>query len=113
MTKKVFTIDADKLDQMNKKVKEISKDIKSLEKAKAKLEKMMHKGKGKSPKKEVIDEIEVEPTAEYLEAKADAENRQDEGEEIDSILSNYPNLPLNDRNMLRQDLEGKTYGMDY
>ena len=39
-----------------KKVKEISKDIKSLEKAKAKLEKMMHKGKAKSPRKEVIDE---------------------------------------------------------
>ncbi len=36
-----------------KKVKEISKDIKSLEKAKAKLEKMMHKGKAKSPRKEV------------------------------------------------------------
>jgi len=34
-----------------KKVKEISKDIKSLEKAKAKLEKMMHKGKAKSPRK--------------------------------------------------------------
>lgn len=41
-----------------KKVKEISKDIKSLEKAKAKLEKMMEKGKGK--KKEVIDEMGVE-----------------------------------------------------
>jgi hypothetical protein len=42
-----------------KKVKEISKDIKSLEKAKAKLEKMMHKGKAKSPRKEVIDEDDV------------------------------------------------------
>jgi hypothetical protein len=41
-----------------KKVKEISKDIKSLEKAKAKLEKMMHKGKAKSPRKEVIDETD-------------------------------------------------------
>jgi hypothetical protein len=38
----------------DKKVKEISKDIKALEKAKAKLEKMMSKSKGK--KKEVIDE---------------------------------------------------------
>ena len=43
-----------------KKVKEISKDIKSLEKAKAKLEKMMHKGKAKSPRKEVIDETDSE-----------------------------------------------------
>jgi hypothetical protein len=42
----------------DKKVKEISKDIKSLEKAKAKLEKMMHKGKSKSPRKEVIDETD-------------------------------------------------------
>ena len=41
-----------------KKVKEIEKDIKTLEKAKAKLEKMMGKGKGK--KKEVIDETEDE-----------------------------------------------------
>ena len=41
-----------------KKVKEISKDIKSLEKAKAKLEKMMHKGKAKPLRKEVIDETD-------------------------------------------------------
>ena len=96
-----------------KKVKEIEKDIKSLEKAKIKLEKMMGK-KGVKPKKtEVLDEIEVEPTEEYLAAKADAENRYDEGEEIDSIISNYQNLSFDDRNMLRQDLEGKTYGMDY
>jgi len=41
-----------------KKVKEITKDIKALEKAKAKLEKMMHKGKAKLPRKEVIDETD-------------------------------------------------------
>ena len=59
-----------------KKVKEISKDIKSLEKAKAKLEKMMHKGKAKSPRKEVIDEegpIDEAENEEYIE---DAEGRQ-------------------------------------
>jgi hypothetical protein len=96
-----------------KKVKEIEKDIKSLEKAKIKLEKMMGK-KGVKPKKtEVLDEIEVEPTEEYLAAKADAEQRYDEGEEIDSIISNYQNLSFDDRNMLRQDLEGKMNGMDY
>ena len=46
----------------DKKVKEISKDIKALEKAKAKLEKLMSKGKGKGKgaKKEVIDETEEE-----------------------------------------------------
>jgi len=42
----------------DKKVKEISKDIKALEKAKAKLEKLMGKVKGK--KKEVIDEVKGE-----------------------------------------------------
>jgi hypothetical protein len=96
-----------------KKVKEIEKDIKSLEKAKAKLEKMMGKGKGKAKKTEVLGEIEVEPTAEYLEAKADAEQRYDEGEEIDSIMSNYPNLSDDDQERLYQDLEGKMNGMDY
>ena len=96
-----------------KKVKEISKDIKSLEKAKAKLEKMMNKGKSKTPRKEVIDEVDIEPTEGYLAAKEDAEKRYDEGEEIDSIISNYQNLSFEDRNMLRQDLEGKMDGMDY
>jgi hypothetical protein len=104
-----------------KKVKEISKDIKSLEKAKAKLEKIMHKGKLKTPHKEIIDEMEDEDgiedeiyaSEEYLAAKEDAEQRYDEGEEIDSIISNYQNLSFDDRNMLRQDLEGKMDGMDY
>jgi hypothetical protein len=102
-----------------KKVKEISKDIKSLEKAKAKLEKMMHKGKAKSPRKEVIDEtdetidkINAQPTGEYLAAKKDAENRYDEGEEIDSIMSNYTNLSDEDQERLYQDLEGKMNGME-
>lgn len=102
-----------------KKVKEISKDIKSLEKAKAKLEKMMHKGKAKSPRKEVIDEtdenideINIQPTEEYLAAKKDAENRYDEGEEIDSIMSNYTNLSNEDQKRLYQDLEGKMNGME-
>jgi hypothetical protein len=97
----------------DKKVKEISKDIKALEKAKVKLEKLMGKGKTKAKKTEVLGEVELEPTAEYLAAKEDAEQRYDEGEEIDSILSNYPNLPFDERNMLRVDLEGKMNGMDY
>jgi hypothetical protein len=42
----------------SKKVKEITKDIKSLERAKDKLEKMMHKGKAKPLRKEVIDETD-------------------------------------------------------
>jgi len=98
-----------------KKVKEISKDIKSLEKAKIKLEKIMNKGKGKAklPKKEVIDEMDMEPSEEYMSAKEDAENRYDEGEEIDSIISTYHNLSFEDRELLRRDLEGKMNGMDY
>jgi len=104
-----------------KKVKEISKDIKSLEKAKAKLEKMMHKGKSKTPHKEVIDEVEDEDgiedeiyaSEEYLDAQTDAEQRYDDDEEIDSIMLNYQNLSVDDRNMLRQDLKGKMDGMDY
>jgi hypothetical protein len=102
-----------------KKVKELEKDIKSLEKAKDKLEKIINKKGSKAKKTEVIDEVEddlgnkIRASAEYEFAKEDAENRYDEGEEIDSILSNYPNLSLNDRNTLRQDLEGKMNGMDY
>jgi hypothetical protein len=85
-----------------KKVKEIEKDIKSLEKAKVKLEKMMGKGKGK--KKEVIDETEDELAAEYIE---DADERQDDGESIDSILSNYDNLSYDDKVDLGDELEDR------
>lgn len=104
----------------DKKVKAISKDIKTLEKAKAKLEKIANKSKGK--KKEVIDEDEdmvteetsnQEPSQEYMDAKEDAENRYEEGEELDSIMSNYHNLSNDEKNMLRNDLEGKFNGMDY
>lgn len=104
----------------DKKVKAISKDIKTLEKAKAKLEKIANKSKGK--KKEVIDEDEdmvteetsnQEPSQEYMDAKEDAENRYEEGEELDSIISNYHNLSNDEKNMLRNDLEGKFNGMDY
>jgi hypothetical protein len=89
----------------DKKVKEISKDIKALEKAKAKLEKLM--GKVKS-KKKVIDEMDnaeeaVEDIApDYIE---DANERLKAGEEVDSILSNYPNLSFNEKNRLRNYLD--------
>jgi len=66
-----------------KKVKELEKDIKKLEVARKKVEKMM------------------------------AENRYDAGESIDSILDNYNNISLDMKNMLRNDLEGKMDGMDY
>ena len=93
-----------------KKVKEIEKDIKALEKAKAKLEKVLSK-KGSKAKKEVIDETDDETNyereemaAEYVE---DADKRQDAGEKISSILSNYPNLSLNNRHKLENELEDR------
>jgi len=107
-----------------KKVKELEKDIKKLEVARKKVEKMMSKFKGKkAASKEVIDEVEddeelpletpLEASEEYLQYKEDAENRYDEGESIDSILDNYNNISLDMKNMLRNDLEGKMDGMDY
>ena len=53
-----------------KKVKELEKDIKKLEQAKSKIEKMMGKGKGK--KKEVIDEMGGDED-EYLTSQYDEE----------------------------------------
>ena len=94
----------------DKKVKEISKDIKALEKAKAKLEKMMGKKGGKVKKAEVIDEMDnaeaivANIAPEYIE---DANERLENGEEIDSILSNYQNLSFDDRNHLRNYLDWK------
>jgi hypothetical protein len=95
----------------DKKVKEISKDIKALEKAKVKLERLMSKFKGKKPEsKKVIDEMDnaeaivANIAPEYIE---DANERLENGEEIDSILSNYQNLSFNDRNHLRNYLDWK------
>ncbi len=72
-----------------KKVKELEKDIKKLEVARKKVEKMMSKFKGK--KKEVIDEVEedLDVNPEYVE---DATERLDDGQSVDSIMSDYSNL---------------------
>jgi hypothetical protein len=99
-----------------KKVKELEKDIKKLEIARKKVDKMMSKFKGKkTASKDVIDEDEtpIEASEEYLQYKEDAERRYDEGESIDSILDNYNNISLDMKNDLRNDLEGKMDGMDY
>jgi hypothetical protein len=97
-----------------KKVKELEKDIKKLEVARKKIEKMMSKFKGKKAEsKEVIDEMEDEPSSEYMQYKEDAERRYDEGEDIDSILSNYNNISPDMKDKLRDDLEGKMDGMDF
>jgi len=136
-----------------KKVKELQKEVKILERAKAKIEKALAKEAKKMksiPKKEVIDEDEpisevasedaeatsaaasetadeleraataakelddaleedMEAPADYLVAKEDAEARYDAGEELDSILSDYPKH----RNTLERDILGKFDGMDY
>jgi len=98
-----------------KKVKEIEKDIKALEKAKAKLEKMMGKKGGKA-KKEVIDEIDDETEYEREEMAdeyvKDADKRQDAGQKISSILSNYPNLSLNNKQKLKGELENRSENYD-
>jgi hypothetical protein len=91
-----------------KKVKELEKDIKALENAKKKVEKIMSKFKGK--KKEVIDETEDELADEYIE---DADERQDDGEKTDSILSNYNNLSFNDRVDLRGELDDRAEEKGY
>lgn len=96
-----------------KKVKELEKDIKKLEQARGKVEKMISKFKGKkSTSKEVIDEMEDEPSEEYLKYKEDAEDRYEAGQSIDSIISDYSNISLDMKNMLRNDLEAKFEGTD-
>jgi len=92
-----------------KKVKEISKDIKALEKAKAKLEKMANK-KGTVKKVKVIDEMDnsdavvADLAPQYIE---DSEKRLRAGESIDSIIGNYQNLSFEDRNNLKNFLTWK------
>jgi hypothetical protein len=96
-----------------KKVKELEKDIKKLEQARAKVEKMMSKFKGKkSTSKEVIDEMEDEPSEEYLKYKEDAEKRYEDGQSIDSIINGYSNISLSMKDTLRNDLEAKFEGTD-
>ena len=61
--------------------------------------------------KELDDALEedIEAPADYLEAKDDAEGRYEAGEELDSILSDYPKY----RETLERDILGKFDGMDY
>jgi hypothetical protein len=92
-----------------KKVKEISKDIKALERAKAKLEKMAGK-KGTVKKVKVIDEMDnsdavvADLAPQYIE---DSKKRLRAGESIDSIIGNYQNLSFEDRNNLKNFLTWK------
>ena len=55
------------------------------------------------------NEIAADAPEGYLMAKDDAEKRMDAGEELDSILSDYPEY----RDTLELDMMGKYDGMDY
>jgi hypothetical protein len=79
-----------------KKVKELEKDIKKLEVARKKVEKMMSKFKGK--KKEVIDEVEdLDVNDSYVE---DATERLDAGQDVDNIIDTYDNMALDQKDDL-------------
>ena len=86
-----------------KKVKELEKDIKKLEVARNKVEKMMSKFKGKkSSNKKVIDEDEpidenLDVNPEYVE---DATERLDAGQKVDSIRDTYSNLGIDQKSDL-------------
>jgi hypothetical protein len=79
-----------------KKVKELEKDIKKLEIARKKVEKMMSKFKGK--KKEVIDEVgDLDVNDSYVE---DATERLDAGQDVDNIIDTYSNMSLDQKDDL-------------
>jgi len=89
----------------SKKVKSLHKDIKILESAKKKVEKMMSKFKGKKPEdKEVIDEIEDDP-----DVNQDYFNQSvtdlSQGKSIDSISSEDSNLALAQQEDLKDYLK--------
>ena len=89
-----------------KKVKELEKDIKKLEVARKKIEKMLHKTKGK--KKEMIDEMEEEePNPELLKALSQADEMYEGGLDIDTILVKFNPRMRNDiERHLRMGYEG-------
>ena len=86
------------------KVKALQKEIKLLEKAQAKLEKVAGKGK----KKEVLDEAD-EPSQEYLDARKEASDEYKNTGSIKSTQNKYPEFA----DMLEQDIIGAEEGQDY
>lgn len=124
-----------------KAIKELKKEIKLLEKYKAKVQKIHEKLCKTDKSKEIIDEdniveaegdiedtdqmkkdledikstvddisktelFEEEPSESYLEAKKEAEERVDNGEEIEVVVKDFPDH----EEMLFQDLKGKYEG---
>ena len=99
--------DEDLKAMMDKKAtSKIQKEIKLLEKAKTKIEKIMGKGKGK--KKEVIDEMEdTEENPEFEKAAIRAEEMYNNGLEIEDIVSKFNPSMRNDlERHLRMGFEG-------
>jgi hypothetical protein len=89
----------------SKKVKSLHKDIKILESAKKKVEKMMSKFKGKKPEdKEVIDETENDPDVDqdYFDQSV---TDLSQGKSIDSISSEDSNLALDQQEDLKDYLK--------
>jgi hypothetical protein len=124
-------------------IKELKKEVKLLEKYKAKVQKMYEKLCKTDKSKEIIDEDNIveadqedikaqqdlnkeldltlqkadslgdslseeeeEPSESYLEAKKEAEERVDNGEEIEVVVKDFPDH----EEMLFQDLKGKYEG---
>ena len=87
-------IDPKGMEAANDASADMAKNFKDIESAVSKIE---------------LEEEDEEAPADYLAAKEDAEGRYDAGEELDSILSDYPKH----RDMLERDILGKFDGMDY
>ena len=83
------------------KVKELEKDVKKLEAARKKVEKMMLKFKGK--KKEIIDEVEddIDVDPEYLDRSVED---LDLGKTVDSIDTDNSNLALSQQQDIKDYL---------
>jgi vacuolar-type H+-ATPase subunit I/STV1 len=78
-----------------KKVKELERDIKKLEAARKKVEKMLHKTKGK--KKEILDEVgEDSDNLELMKAVSQAQEMYNGGLDIDDILVKFNPRMRND-----------------
>ena len=103
LTQQKITISSSKKPITKKVIEPVTKKELELEKEVAKLEKTI-----KGTKKEVIDEID-EPSAEYLDAKHEAQNEYDNSGSIESTQNKYPEFA----DMLEQDIIGGNEGMDY
>ena len=87
-------IDPKKLEDTDKALDDITKKVDDI---------------GKSTEDMFEEEMADDAPADYSTAKEDAEGRYEAGEELDSILADYPKF----RETLERDILGKFDGMDY